>query len=134
MRICEDLDLWSRLLLITSTAFVPDVLTCICIRSDEMPRYFENILARDSLYSRVFERDPLLPEDFRKLLYTDLVDLYYRNSVANNAPEETKVILRAMRKLRSFGLEEMREGIVRLASKAVQSQQIVYNLPKNVAF
>lgn len=120
MTICEDLDLWSRLLLVTTAAFVPDVLTCISIRRNETPRYFENILARDVLYSRVFERDPSLPEDFRRFLYTDLVDSYYRSSVANNELEETKVALRAMRKLRSLDWEEMREGIVKLALKATK--------------
>ncbi|EFK95401.1 hypothetical protein LDC_2592 [sediment metagenome] len=109
MRICEDLDLWARLLLSGSAAFVPDVLTCILIRPNERVRYFENIIARDILYSRVFKRDPSLAQDFKRFLYTDLIDLYYRHATVNSEPDETKVTLKAMRDLGSLGLGEMRQ-------------------------
>ena len=87
MKICEDLDLWSRILQVTQGIVLQEVLVCIYLRQNEKLRYFENILARHSLYTRLFARDKSLDENFKKLLYSALIDQYLKCARNHSEPK-----------------------------------------------
>jgi len=76
MKTCEDLDLWSRILQETKGIILQEVLVCVYLHTKEKMRYFDNVLARDMLYRRLFARDMTLDEKFKKLLYSALFDQY----------------------------------------------------------
>ena len=69
MHICEDLELWSRILFHTKALCVTKPIVAIHIRKDEQIKFFHNILARDQLYKHVFKQDTSLGEDFKISLY-----------------------------------------------------------------
>jgi glycosyltransferase involved in cell wall biosynthesis len=104
MNTCEDLDLWSRILKFTGSAILQEVMICIGLRNEKM-RYFENILARDILYRRLFERDKSLTAQFKKLLYSDLIHQYRHHAENNNEPASLLEKLDTLRGLCTEPLE-----------------------------
>ncbi len=121
MKICEDLELWSRILLQTRPICITRPIVAIHIRQDDKINYFNNILARDQLYQSVIARDPNLEKDFKKNLYQNLIDLY----LANAKSKFTKLshvinILKKMKDTRNMQFEVMRTEIVKLAKAEVE--------------
>lgn len=117
MHICEDLELWSRALLETRAVCVTKPIVAIHIRKDENIKFMSNIVARDQLYERLFSRDQRLDEDFKKQLYSDLVDLYLEMSQTKSLSPEINDTLKAMRKACKKPFTTMRSEIMQLASE-----------------
>lgn len=115
MHICEDLELWSRALLETGAVCVTKPIVAIHIRKDENIKFMSNIVARDQMYERVFSRDHRLDEDFKKQLYSDLVDLYLAMAQTKSLSSETIETLKKMRKACKKPFAAMRLEILQLA-------------------
>jgi len=118
LRICEDLELWSRVLLQTKFAYVTKPIVSIHLRKGEKTKIFENILARDKLYQRVFMRDNTLAEDFKRRLYSELIDLYISTAHHNSSFADFQV-LNKMKQSCTKHIDVMRSEILELAAKHV---------------
>ena len=119
MRICEDLELWSRVLIETNAVCVTRPIVAIHLRKEINIDFKANILARDQLYERIMSRDHQFGENFKKRLYTDLVDLYLSIALKNSSAPEIINSLESMRKSSKKSFEIMRSDIVKLANEMV---------------
>ena len=118
LKICEDLELWSRILLETRAACITKPIVVIHVRNDENIRYMDNILARDQLYERVFSRDHNLKYEFRKRLYSDLVDVYLYVAMGRSSPTDIVDTLKEMCNACKMPYEAMRSEIIQLAKRS----------------
>lgn len=77
VKICEDIDLWTRALQIGPAVLVPqDLVTVVGGQSPKDEDYYTFCVARDVLYQNAFKRDLSLSDDFKMKLYIDLIDIY----------------------------------------------------------
>jgi glycosyltransferase involved in cell wall biosynthesis len=124
MRICEDLELWSRMLQIVSAVCVPKILVCIRLRDTGKLAYFENILARDQLYQRVFDRDPKITNRKKHQFYEELIGLYLNQANDVGASGETVHALAQMKMELMNREEDWRAPILEIATTCLSNDQI----------
>lgn len=124
MKICEDLELWSRILLHTGSICITRPIVAIHIRKDDQPDYFYNILARDQLYQRVIAHDPNLDQNLKKSLYQNLIRLYLANANLQS-PKLSHVVnvLKKMTDTQGMPFEDMRAKIIQLAGIELEKMQ-----------
>jgi glycosyltransferase involved in cell wall biosynthesis len=121
LHICEDLELWSRILFRTEALCVTKPIVAIHIRHEEQIKFFHNILARDQLYQSVIKQDPALSNEFKICLYQNLIDLYL--AIARNQEgrhSNTVNILNKMRAARNKPFDVMQSDIVQLATIGIR--------------
>lgn len=108
MTLCEDLDLWARVLQCAQGVVVPQVLVCITLRQERIDYPFA-ILARDELYRRLLERDTGIAQDHVHGWYSELIRLY--TATLRESDPCTLAAFAAMNSALSMPFEEMRESV-----------------------
>ncbi len=134
MHVCEDLELWSRILFDTKPVCITKPIVTIHIRKNDQINYFSNILARDQLYQSVIARDPNLDQDFKGKLYQDLIHLYLTNAQSQSIKSSHVVnTLKKMRNAQNMPYEAMRTRIVELATVEVEKRSYTLNEEQDAA-
>lgn len=108
MTLCEDLDLWARVLQGAQGVVVPQVLVCIALRQENI-NYATAILARDELYRRLLERDTGIDQARVHGWYSALVMLYA--ATLREPDPSTLAAFAVMRSALSMPFEAMRDCI-----------------------
>ncbi|MCO5084588.1 MAG: glycosyltransferase [Rhizobiaceae bacterium] len=76
MRVCEDIDLWTRLSRLAPVVAVRMPLTGVHSRHDQRFPYVESVKGRDFLYRRAAERDGALTGGFLRMLYDEAFEAF----------------------------------------------------------